>query len=92
MFAPGDGVPEDPATGSAVVALAGHLARTGRLAPGEELVVSQGREVGRPSQLVATVRADAAGEPVGVDLAGDVVLVGDGAFRDDAVAAAAAAG
>jgi trans-2,3-dihydro-3-hydroxyanthranilate isomerase len=88
MFAPGDGVPEDPATGSAVVALAGHLARTGRLSPGEELVVSQGREIGRPSELRATVRADADGEPVGVDLAGDVVVVAEGAFREAAVALA----
>jgi trans-2,3-dihydro-3-hydroxyanthranilate isomerase len=35
MFAPGDGVPEDPATGSAAGLLALHLARHGRIAFGE---------------------------------------------------------
>jgi trans-2,3-dihydro-3-hydroxyanthranilate isomerase len=81
MFAPGDGVPEDPATGSAVVALAGHLVRTGRLAPGAELVVEQGAELGRPSLLRAVVRTSG-GDVTGVELSGDVVRVAEGAFYD----------
>ena len=49
MFAPGSGVAEDPATGSAAGPLALHLARHGRIAFGEEIEISQGVEVGRPS-------------------------------------------
>src|ERR671924_24145 len=42
MFAPGVGVFEDPATGSAAGPLALHLARHGRLAFGDEIEISQG--------------------------------------------------
>ena len=50
MFAPAMGVPEDPATGGAVSALAGLLAA--RQQDGKhELVVEQGVEMGRPSTL-----------------------------------------
>lgn len=55
MFAPGFSVPEDPATGSAAVALAGRLGRG--LADGEHRwTVEQGYEMGRPSQLYVTAR------------------------------------
>ena len=48
MFAPLDGVPEDPATGSAAAALAAFLAsREGPLA----LTVLQGEDMGRPSRI-----------------------------------------
>ena len=53
MFAPADGVAEDPATGSAAGPLAVHLARHGRIAFGDEIEISQGTEVGRPSTLYA---------------------------------------
>ena len=53
MFAPGSGVAEDPATGSAAGPLAVHLARHGRIAFGEEIRISQGAEIGRPSTLYA---------------------------------------
>ena len=50
MFAPAMGVPEDPATGGAVSALAGLLAA--RQQDGKyELVIEQGVEMGRPSIL-----------------------------------------
>lgn len=49
FFAPGVGVSEDPATGSAAVALAAVLGHTGR--PHGELVVLQGDEVGWPSTI-----------------------------------------
>ena len=49
FFAPAVGVPEDPATGSAAVALAAALAYAGE-AEGA-LVVDQGDEVGAPSRL-----------------------------------------
>jgi trans-2,3-dihydro-3-hydroxyanthranilate isomerase len=59
MFAPADGVPEDPATGSAAGPLAVHLARHGRIAFGEEIEISQGVEIGRPSTLYARVEGSA---------------------------------
>lgn len=71
MFAPADGVPEDPATGSAAGPLAVHLARHGRIAYGEEITISQGAELLRPSTLYA--RAEGEGERV------DRVLVGGSA-------------
>jgi trans-2,3-dihydro-3-hydroxyanthranilate isomerase len=51
MFAPGQGVPEDPATGSAAAALAGWLARR---IPGDgdrTWQILQGQEIGRPSTI-----------------------------------------
>ncbi len=47
FFAPGHGVFEDPATGSAAVALAAALHAEGRHAG--RLLVHQGEEIGRPS-------------------------------------------
>jgi trans-2,3-dihydro-3-hydroxyanthranilate isomerase len=52
MFAPSIGVPEDPATGSACVALAGYLAeRDARTQGTLRWIVEQGFEMGRPSIL-----------------------------------------
>jgi trans-2,3-dihydro-3-hydroxyanthranilate isomerase len=80
MFAPADGVPEDPATGSAAGPLACHLARHGRIAFGEEIEISQGAEIGRPSTLYARVE----GTPdqiEKVEVAGSAVVVARGEFR-----------
>jgi trans-2,3-dihydro-3-hydroxyanthranilate isomerase len=54
MFAPLAGVPEDPATGSANVALIGLLAKL-RQEPDLQLrkIIAQGIEMGRPSRLEA---------------------------------------
>ncbi len=79
MFAPGDGVPEDPATGSAAGPLAVHLARHGRIAFGQEIEIEQGAEVGRPSRLWA--RADGSAERIErVEVGGSAVLVARGEF------------
>jgi trans-2,3-dihydro-3-hydroxyanthranilate isomerase len=52
MFAPGLGVPEDPATGSAAAAFAGLLATQGGYPGGEHTVtIEQGYEMGRPSLM-----------------------------------------
>jgi trans-2,3-dihydro-3-hydroxyanthranilate isomerase len=52
MFAPGAGVAEDPATGSAAAALPGQLALSQRLADGaRRIVIEQGVELGRPSRI-----------------------------------------
>ncbi|MGH7638902.1 MAG: PhzF family phenazine biosynthesis protein [Gemmatimonadaceae bacterium] len=54
MFAPGIGVPEDPATGSAVAAFAGYLAKRDERRDGTlRWVIEQGFEMGRPSILEA---------------------------------------
>ena len=80
MFAPGSGVAEDPATGSAAGPLACHLARHGRIAFGDEIEISQGAEVGRPSTLYA--RVEGAPERIErVDVGGSAVIVARGEFR-----------
>jgi trans-2,3-dihydro-3-hydroxyanthranilate isomerase len=77
MFAPAFGVAEDPATGSAAGPLAVHLARHGRVAFGEEIEISQGVEVGRPSTLLA--RAVGEGDRIDlVEVAGSAVVVARG--------------
>jgi trans-2,3-dihydro-3-hydroxyanthranilate isomerase len=80
MFAPGGGVPEDPATGSAAGPLAVHIARHGRIGFGDEIEISQGAEIGRPSTLYA--RADGTGEQIErVEVGGSAVVVARGEFR-----------
>lgn len=87
MFDPGDGIPEDPATGSAAGPLAVHLARHGRIGFGEEITISQGVELGRPSILYARAegsRDAAEGSPdalSAVEVAGGAVVVARGAFE-----------
>ena len=80
MFAPADGVPEDPATGSAAGPLACHLARHERIGWGEEIEISQGAEIGRPSTLYA--RAHGSAEAIErVEVGGSAVVVARGEFR-----------
>ena len=80
MFAPGGGVAEDPATGSAAGPLAVHLARHGRIAFGDEIEITQGVEIGRPSKLYA--RADGSAEQLErVEVGGSAVIVARGEFR-----------
>jgi len=80
MFAPGDGVPEDPATGSAAGPLALHLARHGRIAFGAEIEISQGAEIGRPSTLYARVEGTPE-QVTKVEVGGSAVTVARGEFR-----------
>ena len=80
MFAPGHGINEDPATGSAAGPLACHLLRHGRLASGDEIEIEQGAEIGRPSTLYAraTGTRDALQQ---VEVGGSAVTVARGEFR-----------
>jgi trans-2,3-dihydro-3-hydroxyanthranilate isomerase len=79
MFAPGMGVPEDPATGSAAAAFAGVLAR--RLRDGTHaLVIEQGYEMGRPSLIRLTAEV-AAGRLVSASIGGNAVIVTEGAIE-----------
>lgn len=79
MFAPGVGVAEDPATGSAAGPLAVHLVRHSRIAFGEEIEIAQGAEIGRPSTLFARVEGRD-GRIERVEVGGAAVTVGQGEF------------
>ncbi len=82
MFAPGLGVPEDPATGSAAGPLAVHLARHARIDFGQEIEIRQGAEISRPSLLRA--RADgSAGRIERVQVGGSARIVARGQFALD---------
>jgi trans-2,3-dihydro-3-hydroxyanthranilate isomerase len=80
MFAPGDGIPEDPATGSAAGPLAVHLARHGRISFGDEIEITQGVEIDRPSTIYA--RAEGTADRIErVEVGGSAVVVARGEFR-----------
>ena len=81
MFAPGTGISEDPATGSAAAAFAGYLAVHGSYKDGEHLVrIEQGYEMGRPSLMELTLKI-AAGKLVGATIGGSAVVVMEGAIE-----------
>jgi trans-2,3-dihydro-3-hydroxyanthranilate isomerase len=79
MFAPAGGVAEDPATGSAAGPLCVHLVRHGRVQPGEEIVISQGAEILRPSKLFARIEGTP-DEIAAVHVGGSAVVVARGEF------------
>ena len=80
MFAPGFGVAEDPATGSAAGPLACHLGRHGLVPWGEEIEIEQGTELGRRSTLYA--RAVGSGDEIeSVEVGGSAVTVARGEFK-----------
>jgi trans-2,3-dihydro-3-hydroxyanthranilate isomerase len=78
MYAPGIGVGEDPATGSACVALAGYLAELDQRGDGTlRWNVEQGFEMGRPSIL--EIEADKkAGTVTAARVGGKTVVVCEG--------------
>jgi trans-2,3-dihydro-3-hydroxyanthranilate isomerase len=81
MFAPGLGIGEDPATGSACAALAGFLGfrseqRTGKL----RWTVDQGVEMGRPSRLDVEVDLEK-GQVRAIRVGGSSVLVSSGVLH-----------
>lgn len=62
MFAPGHGVPEDPATGSAAAALAAAIHRFDAPPIGEHrFTIEQGYEMGRPSIVSLSIVVDGRG-------------------------------
>jgi trans-2,3-dihydro-3-hydroxyanthranilate isomerase len=81
MFAPGAGVAEDPATGSAVAGFAGMLMQFEKLGDGEhDVVVEQGVEMGRPSRIEMQMKIES-GALVGIEIAGQAVLVAHGEMQ-----------
>lgn len=81
MFAPGLGVPEDPATGSAAAAFAGVFLDFEKPADGQHtFVIEQGDAMGRPSRI--TVSLDVAdGRLRQARIGGQAVIVSDGQLR-----------
>lgn len=83
MFAPFDGVPEDPATGSANCALGGLLAYYNELRTGNfEWQISQGVEIGRPSILKARAQKKE-GNVISTWIGGSSVMVSEGVIFID---------
>jgi trans-2,3-dihydro-3-hydroxyanthranilate isomerase len=79
MFAPGLGLGEDPATGSAAAALIGLIARhegNGQ----HEFRMRQGHEMGRPSLISMQVRKDDDKLTHG-GIGGDAIIVGEGVLN-----------
>jgi trans-2,3-dihydro-3-hydroxyanthranilate isomerase len=60
MFAPSIGILEDPATGSASGALGAYLVQNGvvDVVPMTEILIEQGYEIERPSQIFVQVESD----------------------------------
>jgi trans-2,3-dihydro-3-hydroxyanthranilate isomerase len=79
MFYPAGGVPEDPATGSAAGPLALHLARHQQIRFGDEIVIRQGEEIGRPSKLHAAVYGTA-DDIDRIEVGGSAVIVAEGQY------------
>jgi len=78
MFSPLDGIPEDPATGSANCALVGLLSHLDETANGSfRWRIAQGVEMGRPSVLEARTEKRG-GKVVNVWIGGESVPVGEG--------------
>ena len=80
MFAPGAGVLEDPATGSAIGPLGAYLEKYNVLenhSLGEEIKIEQGYEIQRPSQLIVKVLTEEINQ---VLVSGIVRLTAEGNF------------
>ena len=81
MYAPGFGVPEDPATGSAAAAIVGAAATSAGTRDGQfRLNIVQGVSMGRPSFLSASARFDG-GALSSIEVGGSCVLVAEGTIE-----------
>src|SRR4030042_4733456 len=76
MFAPLIGVPEDPATGSGAGPFGCYLVQNG-ISNGDQVIIEQGIEMGRPSILKVHIEGIKDGI-TRVQVSGDVVLVSEG--------------
>ncbi len=78
MFAPALGIPEDPATGSAVAAMSGYLVKLARYQDGDfSVVIEQGFEINRPSILEMSFTSSS-GKVEKVHVKGKAVVVSQG--------------
>jgi trans-2,3-dihydro-3-hydroxyanthranilate isomerase len=78
MFAPHNGIPEDPATGSAAAAFAGVVHRFDALPDGShKRIIEQGFEMGRPSLMELSMDIEG-GKLHAVRIGGHAVRVAQG--------------
>ena len=78
MFAPADGIPEDPATGSASAIFAAQLLAAGDLAEGEnKFILKQGDDMGRPSTIKLKIDVSH-GQIRSIKIKGTAVLISKG--------------
>jgi trans-2,3-dihydro-3-hydroxyanthranilate isomerase len=78
MFAPEMGIAEDPATGAAVAAFTGAILRFDKPADGRhDLVIEQGYEMGRPSQIKLGLEVRD-GALVSATIGGAAIVVSEG--------------
>jgi trans-2,3-dihydro-3-hydroxyanthranilate isomerase len=81
MYAPGMGIVEDPATGSAAAAFAGVLARFASLDDADHtLTIEQGYAMGRPSLIGLTVTLRD-GKLTAASIGGDAIIVTQGTIE-----------
>jgi trans-2,3-dihydro-3-hydroxyanthranilate isomerase len=81
MFAPGFGLTEDPATGSAAANFSGVLMQFEPLGEGtHDLVIEQGYEMGRPSEIALQVTI-ADGALQAAEIGGGAIVVSEGTLR-----------
>lgn len=81
MFAPGFGVREDPATGSAAAAFAGFCAKSFSLGDGDHrFVIEQGFEMGRPSLIELSLTMQG-GAMVSASVGGPALIVTEGEIK-----------
>jgi trans-2,3-dihydro-3-hydroxyanthranilate isomerase len=83
MFAPGFGITEDPATGSASGPLGCYLVRHRLVAAAraDRIVSLQGVKMGRPSRIHIAITSTDADTITRVQVGGEAVLVGDGTLK-----------
>lgn len=81
MFAPAFGIPEDPATGSAVAGFAAQIMACDKPGDGEhQLIIEQGFEMGRPSIIeLGMVVKD--GALLSATIGGSAVIVSEGVLK-----------
>jgi trans-2,3-dihydro-3-hydroxyanthranilate isomerase len=81
MFAPNDGIPEDPATGSAAAPFGAYAAMYGLInpAPKASFLIRQGVEMGRPSEIRVEVGRKDSGT-FAIRIGGRCAIVGEGSM------------
>jgi len=78
VFAPGLGIVEDPATGSAVAAFSGVLMAFEKIPHGtHDFIIEQGYQMGRPSLIALTLDVEH-GVLVEASIGGSAVIIGQG--------------
>lgn len=81
MFAPAMGIPEDPATGSAVAGFAGQIMACDKPEDGNHtFIIDQGVEMGRPSRIKLGMKVEN-GELSSATISGSAVIISEGSLH-----------